>query len=54
MHEVQFLNDILTKSASSAHKISRKTSIASPDFKRDLNRGIGYNQGYNTFRAEPQ
>ncbi|CDW74899.1 UNKNOWN [Stylonychia lemnae] len=53
IQEVQFLNDILTNNVSSASKMNRKASIASPDFKRDLNRNSsGYTPIYNTHRGE--
>jgi hypothetical protein len=54
---VQLLNDILTKSTTSAHKLSRKQSVTSPDFRKAQSRQatVGYqthrmtNQGSNDY-----
>jgi len=44
------LNDILTNRVTSASKMNRKASLASPDFKRDLSRNPGFTPVYNTHR----
>lgn len=47
-NEIQFLNDVLSKNASSANKTSRKSLALSPDFRRDP---MIMGNGFNTSRA---